>query len=49
MDITFVLSINVLSKVEELVNDFVYEFKKLIGDFLFNFSSEDIIVISSIK
>ena len=49
MDITLVLSINALNKVGELVNDFVYEFKKLIGDFLFYFSSKDIIVITGIK
>ena len=49
MAIVFVLSINALNRVGELVNDFVYEFKKLIRDFLFYFSPEDIIVITGIK
>ena len=49
MDKTFVLSISALNRVGEIVNDFVYEFKKLIRDFLFYFSSKDIIVITGIK
>lgn len=49
MDITFVLSINALNRVGKLVNDFVYEFKKLVGDFFFYLSPKDIIIITGIK